>query len=727
MRVPVKSHASFLLGEFSSQNQVFFRYYESKIASFLKLEAFLPFFKYCANFQLVKEGTLAHADAIKVGFDSYTSASNSIMSFYLKLGMKGCARNVFDEMEWKDSVSWNAFIHGFLSQGDSQLGLCLFIQAKACGFVPNLSTLVLVLQACWKLKALKEGQCFHGFIVKSGFTADISLQNSLVSFYGKSNNVEFAQKVFDEISERDVISWSSLISGYVQTGGAINALQLFRKMSMEDGIEMDGLALVSVLQACSFAGYVNYGRSVHGHVFQRGFEADLFINNSLIDMYSKCFHMNSAYMVFIQMTQTNLVSWNSILSGLVENEKYMEALLLLESMKKAVVQGDAYTAVILLQACKMLGLEAFCRSIHALVIRRMFEVNNFVLNSLLDAYAKCKLMELALRLFRQMRSRDVVSWSTMISGLSHCGEPRKAVAFFIQMRLGRHGPNSVTLLSLLEVCSTLADLKLSKCVHGVAARSSFSQNLSVATALLDAYAKCGSLNSSRKIFRGMSEKNLLSWNAMIAALGMNGCAREALAALEEMTVQNVKPNGVTMLSILSACSHGGLIQEGLLLFQRMCEDLYLKPSMEHYSCIVDMLARAGDVVGGFEVIKRMSEEGVEAAPAAWGALLSACRRFGHREIGENVASHVLELEPSSSAGYVLCSSLYAKAGLQDETARLRLLMKEKGVRVVSGYSLVHAERFVSWDESHLMTEEIYSMVDLLHDCIKWYDQIYSFN
>ncbi|PKU73914.1 pentatricopeptide repeat-containing protein At2g17210 [Dendrobium catenatum] len=720
MRVPVKSHASLLLGEFSSQNQVFFRYYESKMASFLKLEAFHPFFKHCANFQLVKEGTLAHADAIKTGFDSYTSAGNSIMSFYLKLGMKGCARNVFDEMLWKDSVSWNALIHGFLSQGDSRLGLCLFIEAKACGFVPNLSTLVLVLQACWKLKAVTEGQCFHGFIVKSGFSSYISLQNSLVSFYGKCNNVESAQKLFDEISERDVISWSSLISGYVQTGGAVNALQLFRKMSMEDGIEMDGLVLVSVLQACSFVGDVNYGRSVHGHVFQRGFEADLFINNSLIDMYSKCFHMNSAYMVFIQMAQTNLVSWNSILSGLVENDKYMEALLLLESMKKAAVEGDAYTAVILLQACKMLGLEAFCRSIHALIIRRLFELNNFVMNSLLDAYAKCELMELTLRLFRQMRSRDVVSWSTMISGFSHCGEPHKAVAFFIQMRLGRHGLNSVTLLSLLEACSTLADLKLSKCVHGVAARSSFSHNLSVATALLDAYAKCGSLNSSRKIFRGMTEKNLLSWNAMIAALGMNGCAREALAALEEMTVQNVKPNGVTMLSILSACSHGGLVQEGLLLFQRMSEDFYdLKPRMEHYSCIVDMLARAGDVVGGFEVIKRMSEEGVEAAPAAWGALLSACRRFGDREIGENVASHVLELEPLRSAGYVLSSSMYAMAGLQDETARLRLLMKEKGVRVVSGYSLVHAKRFLSWDESHLMTEEIYSMVDLLHDCIKW--------
>ncbi|KAH0462009.1 hypothetical protein IEQ34_009584 [Dendrobium chrysotoxum] len=226
-----------------------------------------------------------------------------------------------------------------------------------------------------------------------------------------------------------------MILRLLSAGDAVNALQLFGNMFTENGIEIDGLDLVSVLQACSFVGYVSYGRSVHGHVFQRGFEADLFISNSLVAMYSKCFHMSSAYMFLIQMTQTNLVTWNSILSSLVENEKHVEAILLPESMKKPGVEGDPYTAVFLLQACKMLGLEAFCRSIHALIIRRLFELNNFVLNSLLDAYAKCKLMELALRFFRQMPSQDMISWSTMIFGFSHYGQPHRVFAFFIQMRL----------------------------------------------------------------------------------------------------------------------------------------------------------------------------------------------------------------------------------------------------------------------------------------------------
>ncbi|KAK8970424.1 Pentatricopeptide repeat-containing protein [Platanthera guangdongensis] len=526
-------HSSLKLGGFSSKFHLFFSYHEWKAGSSLNHESFTQLFKSCSSLQLLKEGKSIHADAIKAGFDSYTSASNSIMSFYFKVGMKDCARKVFDQMPSKDSVSWNAVIHGFLSQRDDQIGLLLFTEATACSFLPNASTLVLVLQACWLLKDFSKGENLHGFIIKTGFTADIIVQNSLLNLYRKSKDVESAQNLFDEMPEKDIVSWSSLISGYAQTGCAVNALQLFQNLSAETGIKVDGIVLVNVLQACSFIRYANHGKLVHSHVILRGFEDDLFISNSLINMYSKCLDMNSAYMVFAQMPQTNLVSWNAVLSGLLENERPMEACLLFESMKKEGIEGDEYTVVILLQACKKLGHEAFCRSIHSVIIRKLLECNDFVLNSLLDAYTKCGLMELALKLFEKMPRRDVISWSTMLSGFSHCGDPRKAVTFFVQMRLAQEAPNFITMLSLLEACSALADLKLSKCVHGVVVKNDFSADLSVETALLSAYGKCGSLDMSRKVFEGMNEKNVLSWNAMIGALGKNGCAREALASLDE--------------------------------------------------------------------------------------------------------------------------------------------------------------------------------------------------
>ncbi|PKA47811.1 Pentatricopeptide repeat-containing protein [Apostasia shenzhenica] len=501
------------------------------------------------------------------------------------------------------------------------------MEARVCGFEPNLSTLVLVLQACWKLKASSEGKNLHGYMTKSGFSGDVSVQNSLLSFYVKSQDMESSQKLFDEMPERDVISWSSFISGFAQSGKAVTALTLFKKMSMENGIAIDGLALISVLQACSIFQDLNHGRSLHGHV-----------------------------------QQTNLVSWNSILSGLVENEKHIEAILLFESMKEERIEADAYTAVILLQASKKIGQEAYCRSIHSLAVRKLFEFNDFVLNSLLDSYVKCGLMDYALKLFDRMLSRDVISWSTMILGFGHCGDAGKAVAFFEKMRLQREAvPNSVTMLSLLEACCVGADLKLLKCVHCLTMANGLLNDLSVGTSLLDTYSKCGDLSSSKKVFEEMSEKSIIAWNALIGSFGMNGHAREAIAALQLMEKQNVKPNGVTMLSILSACSHGGLVKEGLLLFRRMIEDFSLEPSMEHYSCIVDMLARAGNLKGGLEVINRMVEEGVVASSAALGALLSACRKFDDLDLGRSMGLRVLELEPERSAGSGSLSIFNAKS------------------------------------------------------------------
>ncbi|KAG1361073.1 pentatricopeptide repeat-containing protein [Cocos nucifera] len=681
-----------------------------------------PIFKACAILQSVKEGISIHADVIKMGFESYTSIGNTIMSFYIKCGMTNSAMSLFDDMMNKDSVSWNVIIHGFLSHGDFEAGLSLFNQAKVSNFEPNVSTLVLVTQACWKLDAIEEGWTVHGIVVKNGFSKDAAVQNSMLCMYAKCRELESARRVFDEMSERDVISWSALISGYAQSGEAAGALQLFEEMSNGGTIDVDGLAVVSVLQACGGVGDIKKGRSIHGHLIRRGFEADLFVGNSLIDMYSKCHDVDSATMAFNLMPRKNTVSWNSILAGLVHNEKYMEAWLLFDSVRRTGFEIDEVTLVTLLQLCKKLGRAFWCKCIHAMVIRRQFASHELLLNSLLDAYAKCDLMELALELFRRMKKHNVISWSVIMAGSTQCAKPDEAVAFFSEMQLAGEKPNSITILSLFEACAVSAELKLSKCAHGVAIRNCLVDDLVVDTTLLDMYAKCGDLNASKKVFQRMPVRSVSSWNAMIGALGMNGRACEALATLHEMESDNVKPNGVTMLAVLSACSHGGLVVEGFSCYQRMLRDPLLQPRLEHYSCVVDMLGRAGDLEGALEVIKSIPD-GLEAGPAAWGALLSACRSHGNYELGRWAASRVLELEPFNSAGYLLTSSMYAKGGSITRSAKIRSLMKEKGVRIMGGYSMLHvgqkAHKFVSWDGSHPQSKEIYSMVDLLHSHLKW--------
>ena len=298
----------------------------------------------------VRHGKSIHASLLKQGFDSLTSTGNSVLDFYMKTGALDSALFVFDSMRSRDSVSWNIMIHGHLSRGASDKGLWWFRQARVIAFEPNVSTLVLAIHACRSLGAMEEGLKMHGYIIRSGFLDIPSVQNSLLSMYA-DNDMERAEELFDEMCERDVISWSVMIGGYVQTGEAKMALQLFLEMTSNASIELDGITMVSVLKACANTGDISMGRSVHGVVICRGLDYDLFVGNSIIDMYSKRDDHESAFKAFNEMPCRNTVSWNSIISGLVRTEKHSEALSLFYSMGKAGFRADEVTLVNLLQSC----------------------------------------------------------------------------------------------------------------------------------------------------------------------------------------------------------------------------------------------------------------------------------------------------------------------------------------------------------------------------------------
>ncbi|XP_058090614.1 pentatricopeptide repeat-containing protein At2g17210 [Magnolia sinica] len=679
-----------------------------------------PILKACTKLQLKKHGVSVHTAVIKKGFQLCTSVANSILDFYIKCVEVESALNAFHCMGIKDSVSWNVMIHGCLNHGLTVEGLNLYGQARLAGFIPNVSTLILLVQACWSLGPMQVGFCIHGLIIRSGFLSVVSVQNSLLSMYVKLCDMESARRLFDEMSERDVISWSVMISACAQSGEACVALWLFQEMCSV-GVVPDGHTTVSILGACTALGDIGRGRVIHGYVIRHGFEFDLHVGNALVDMYSKCTDVESAYEVFDAMPQKNTVSWNSFLSGLVHNEQYSEALRLFDSMEKVGIESDGVTLVNLLQLCKNVGDAVGCKCIHSVIIRKGFGMNETVLNSLLDAYAKCQLVELAWKLFERMGKRNMISWTVMIGGFARCGKPDEAISLFEEMKLAQEKPNAVTMLGLIDACLTLADLNRSKWAHGLVIRNGMADEVVVGTVLLEMYAKCGDVDASRRVFDEMPERNVVSWSAMIAAYGINGHAREALALLREMKFHGVKPNKITMLSALSACSHGGLLEEGRSCFEEMIREHGFDPGSEHYSCMVDMLGRAGDLNKAMEMIENMPQ-GIAAGASLWGALLSACRNHGNSELGSGAASHVLELEPSSSAGYLIASSMYAAGGLWRDAARMRWLVKEKGVKVVAGYSLVHvdqrAHRFVAGDRAHPQSAEIYAMVEHLHGCMR---------
>ncbi|CAA7022003.1 unnamed protein product [Microthlaspi erraticum] len=682
-------------------------------------------FKACAKLSWLLQGKCIHASLIKRGFESFVSVGNSIADFYMKCGDLCSAMRGFDCMIARDSVSWNVIVFGLLDHGFAEEGLRRFSKSRVLGFEPNVSTLVLVIHACRSFRSYVDGEKIHSYVIRSGFWGISSVQNSILCIYAECDSSS-ARRLFDEMSERDVISWSVAIRSYVQSQESVLGLKMFQEMVREARTEPDCITITSVLKACAVLEDVDVGRSVHGFSIRKGFDLeDVFVRNSLIDMYSKGFDVDSAFRVFDETTCRNTVSWNSILAGLVHNQRYEEALKMFHLMRyEEAIEADEVSLVTLLQICKFFEQTLFCKSIHGVIIRRGYELNEVALSSLIDAYTSCNLVDDARTVFDSMTYKDVVSCSSMISGLARCGRPNEAISIFSQMR---DKANAIIVIHLLDACSVSADLRKSKWAHGIALRRGLATNdISVGTSVVEAYAKCGAIETARRAFDQITTKNVVSWTVIISAYAVNGLPDKALASFEEMKREGYTPNAVTYLAALSACNHGGLIREGLMILKSMVED-HNKPSLQHYSCIVDMLSRAGELDKAMELIKNLPED-VKPGASAWGAILSGCRNRSKSGIVTLEAiAEVLELEPLCSSGYLLASSVFAAEKSWEDVATMRRLVKERNVRVVAGYSMVlegtKARRFLAGEKPKQSDCELNDVVQSLHRCMRLDDTI----
>ncbi|ESQ50790.1 hypothetical protein EUTSA_v10023059mg [Eutrema salsugineum] len=681
-------------------------------------------FKACAKLSWLSQGRCIHASLFKREFESFVSVGNSIADFYMKCGDLNSAMRVFDCMNSRDSVSWNVIVFGLLDHGFEEEGLWWFSKSRILGFEPNVSTLVLVIHAFRSLRSFVDGEKIHSYVIRSGFWGISSVQNSILCIYSERDSSS-TRKLFDEMSERDVISWSVVIRSYVQSQEPVLGLKLFREMVREAKTEPDCVTVTSVLKACAVMEDIDMGRSVHGFSIRKGFDlGDVFVRNSLIDMYSKGFDVDSAFRVFDETTCRNMVSWNSILAGFVHNQRYEEALKMFDLMRKEAIEADEVTLVSLLQVCKFFEQPLPCKSIHCVIIRHGYESNEVALSSLIDAYTSCSLVDDARTVFGSMTYKDVVSSSTMISGLARFGRSNEAISIFCQIK---DKLNAITVINLLDACSVSADLRKSKWAHGIAIRRGLATtHISVDTSIVDAYAKCGAVEIARRTFDQIPSKNIVSWTVIISAYAMSGLPDKALASFEEMKREGYKPNAVTYLAVLSACNHGGLIKQGLMIFKSMVKD-HNKPSLQHYSCVVDMLSRAGEIDKAMELIKNLPEH-VKAGASAWGSILSGCRNRSKSGImTKEAVAEVLELEPLCSSGYLLASSVFAAEESWEDVAKMRKLVKERNVRVVAGYSMVlegsMARRFLAGEKLNQSDYELTDVVKSLHRCARLEDEV----
>ncbi|WOG83924.1 hypothetical protein DCAR_0103102 [Daucus carota subsp. sativus] len=579
-----------------------------------------------------------------------TFSWNSILCALLHSGCVDEAYKLFTSMPYPDQCSWNSLVSGFAQHQRFHESIECVIKMHSAGFALNEYTYGSALSACANLRNVQVGSQIHACILKSPCAFYVFMGSALIDMYSKCGFVDCSRKVFDGMPERNVVSWNSLITCYDQNGPAFEALNIFVSM-MNCGVKPDEVTLASVVSACACLSIIREGKQIHAQIIKFDkLRTDIIICNALVDMYAKCKKIREARQIFDNMPIKNVVSETSMVSG----------------------------------------------------------------------YAKILSVKTARSMFTKMIEKNVVSWNALIAGYTQNGDNVEALELFCQLKRESVYPTHYTFGNLLTACANLADLKVGRQAHthvlkhGFCFQSGPESNIFVGNSLIDMYMKCGSVEDGIQVFYNMEERDRVSWNALIIGYAQNGHGLEAIQMFKEMTLLGVKADHVTMIGVLCACSHAGLVDEGRQYFYSMNKKYGVEPIKDHYTCMVDILGRAGCLVEANNLIGSMP---MLPDSVVWGSLLAACKAYRDIELGKFAAEKLLELDPHNSAPYVLLSNMYAELGKWKDVIRVRTLMRKRGVTKQPGCSWIEIESqlhtFMVKDKRHPKKKEIYQLLSLL--------------
>ncbi|KAM0940957.1 putative tetratricopeptide-like helical domain superfamily [Dioscorea sansibarensis] len=549
----------------------------------------------------------------------------------------------------------------------------------------DLPTYSALLQFCINSNAHARGRALHDHLIAIGCTSDLFLNTKLIIFYAKLGDLTAARKVFDTMPQRSVVSWTAMISGYSQNQRPSESLGTFILMQRE-GLRANQFTYGSVLRACKDMGCIRSGEQIHGRVAKSRFAEDLFVQSALLDLHLKCGSVGDARCLFGWMKHRDLVSWNSVIGGHAVRGLGHDAFELFCLMMRDDMSPDHFTFGHVLRACAGIKNLEIVSQIHSFIIRSGYGNHCVVSGSLIDAYAKCKCMTSARLLYGSLLEHDLVSCTALITGYSQ--EKNFSVeAFELFYNLNQIGMrfDDVILCSMLNICANGALLSLGRQIHACISKTQPAYDVALGNALIDMYAKAGEIENAHCLFDGMRYKNVISWTSLIAAYGKHGYGEVAISLFVRMEEYGFKPNDVTFLSLLSACSHSGLTSKGMDYFHSMVRKYGVHPRAEHYSCVVDLLARGGLIKEAFDFVHRNK---IEPSTSAWGAMLGACRTHGYVVWGEASAKYLFHLEPGRSVNYVILANIYAAAGLWENALNTRKLLDERSMKKDAGCSLI---------------------------------------
>ncbi|XP_010272292.1 PREDICTED: putative pentatricopeptide repeat-containing protein At3g47840 isoform X2 [Nelumbo nucifera] len=640
--------------------------------------------------------------------------ANSHLKQLIKTGHINDARSLFDKMLHRDEITWTTMISGYIGASNATEALILFSHMWTDPMIRmDPFILSVALKACGRILELKPGESIHGYSVKSGFVNSVFVGSALLDMYTKAGCISLGCKVFDEMPMRNVVSWTAIITGLVNAGYNKGGLIYFSKMWGSD-VECDSYTFTIALKACANSGFLTYGKAIHTKTMKAGFDVGSFVANTLATMYNKCGKLEYGLRLFERMRTRDVVSWTSIIARYIQMGQDEQAVQAFIKMRQSEIQPNEFTFSAVISGCGALAKIEWGEQLHAQVLHLGLMNSLSVANAIMTMYSKCGCLTSASIVFHGMPGRDVVSWSAIIAAYSQEGLGEEALGFFSLMRREGLKPNEFTLASLLSVCGNMAILEQGKQVHGHVLSIGIEHDIMINSALINMYSKCGSIGEASRIFDAAGGEDVVSWTAMINGYAEHGYSKEAIDLFEKMSKVGLKPDYVTFIGVLGACSHAGLVNLGFQYFNSMSKEYNINPGKEHYGCMIDLLCRAGRLSDAERMIDNMP---FRQDDVVWSTLLRASMVHGDVECGKRAAEHILELYPNCAGTHITLSNIYAATGRWRDAADMRKLMKSKGVIKEPGWSWIKVKEqvsaFVAGDRSHPQGEDIYTMLDLL--------------
>lgn len=639
-------------------------------------------------------GQALHADARQTRFISNVFVSTTLVHMYGKLGKIQEAENIFFSVSQLDSILCNAMLYAYVEQGQGELALQLFRHMLWQGVFPDQKTFVLAVQACGvlaeseesivvdghsvKVKSFEICQALHDDAQKRGFSSNVFLRTTFLGVYAKCGIIEEAEKIFAEFDRPDVVSWTAMMSAYVEQGNEETALRLFRQMQ-EEGVCANTQTFVVVIQACASLGDkaedpagwelpFEIGIALHADAKKKGLESNVFLNTALLSMYGMCGSTRNAEIVFGTMPHRDLVAWNAMIKAYVGQDEENAFQMYSKMLQEGIVPNEK-TFVSVLQACNTLlekeEVDYMLNLVFALHddVRKMGLTSDvFIGNTLVTVYGIMGYLEEAEKAFYALSHYQIVSWNAMLSAYVQHGQGEKALQLYSSMQFKGTTVNDITLVCILQACIQTGHLELCKQMHFSIVSTGNELNPSLASTLMRAYGNCGSMLDAQAVFDALPLPDVVTWNVCLSGYAGEGNYEASMQILNGMQVSRVKPDAVTFTSVLAACSHGGFLSQGLWYFEFFCKDLEILPDLRHFSSIIDLLGRAGDLNCLETVLKRSP---MRADLNYWLPLLGACCLHGNIELAKQAFTLALSLNTDDASAFIIMSNMYADFALQE--------------------------------------------------------------